>query len=181
MNLNIQMVDTKSQFLKIKEEIYKGFEEVFESSQFINGKQVKEFTEALKSFTRAKYIIPCANGTDAIQVALMALGLEPGDEVIVPTWTYVATAEVIALLKLKPIFIDADYNTFNIDVNKIEEKITSKTKAIVPVHLYGQTCEMEKIMELAKKYNLIDFELGVKISGAGFPVYRGKGAKLQRN
>jgi hypothetical protein len=158
MNLNIQMVDTKSQFLKIKEEIYKGFEEVFESSQFINGKQVKEFTEALKSFTRAKYIIPCANGTDAIQVALMALGLEPGDEVIVPTWTYVATAEVIALLKLKPIFIDADYNTFNIDVNKIEEKITSKTKAIVPVHLYGQTCEMEKIMELAKKYNLFVVE-----------------------
>jgi dTDP-4-amino-4,6-dideoxygalactose transaminase len=103
MNLNIQMVDTKSQFLKIKDEIYKGFEDVFESSQFINGKQVKEFTEALKTFTRSNNIIPCANGTDAIQVALMALGLKPGDEVIVPTWTYVATAEVIALLKLKPV------------------------------------------------------------------------------
>ena len=174
MNLNIQMVDTKSQFLKIKEEIYKGFEDVFESSQFINGKQVKEFTEALKTFTRSNHIIPCANGTDAIQVALMALGLEPGDEVIVPTWTYVATAEVIALLKLKPVFIDADYLSFNIDVNKIEEKITSKTKAIVPVHLYGQTCDMEKIMEIAKKYNLFVVEDTAQAIGSEYTFSNGE-------
>lgn len=148
------MVDTKTQFLAIKEEIYKGFEEVFESTAYINGTQVKEFAQNLKEFTGAKYTIPCANGTDAIQIALMALGLQPGDEVLVPTWTYVATAEVIALLHLKPIFIDACPSSFNIDVTKIEASITPKTKAIVPVHLYGQTCDMEAIMAIASKHNL---------------------------
>ncbi len=152
--MNIQMVDTKTQFLAIKEEIYRGFEEVFESAAYINGKQVKEFAQNLKEFTNAKYTIPCANGTDAIQIALMALGLQPGDEVIVPTWTYVATAEVIALLHLKPIFVDACPKSFNIDVSKIEANITPKTKAIVPVHLYGQTCDMEAIMNIATKHNL---------------------------
>jgi UDP-2-acetamido-2-deoxy-ribo-hexuluronate aminotransferase len=162
----IQMVDLVGQFEAIKEEILTGIERVCTTASYINGPDVKEFAENLKSYTGSKHIIPCANGTDAIQVALMALGLAPGDEVIVPTWTYVASAEVIALLGLKPVFIDADSEQYNIDINQLESAMNPKVKAIVPVHLYGQCCDMEPILSFAKKYNLFVIEDNAQAIGA---------------
>lgn len=162
----IEMVDLKSQYQKIKLEVDKAVIDVIESCAFINGPVVKEFCDELAKFTGSKYIIPCANGTDAIQIAMMAMDLQPDDEVIVPVWTYVATAEVIALLKLKPVFVEINPDTFCIDVSKIESKITSKTKAIVPVHLYGQCADMEPIMKLAKQYNLYVIEDTAQAIGA---------------
>lgn len=160
------MVDLKNQYLKIKNEIDGAIEKVLSSTAYINGPEVEIFAENLKKYTNANFVIPCANGTDALQIALMALGLKPGDEVIVPVHTYVATAEVIALLNLKPIFIDVNKNDFLINVSQIERLITKKTKAIVPVHLYGQCADMETILEIAKKYNLFVVEDTAQAIGA---------------
>ena len=166
--MNIQMVDLKGQYHKIKEEIDSKVIEVFESSQFINGKEVKLFAEDLVEFHNVKNVITCANGTDALQIALMALGLQQGDEVIVPVHTYVATAEVIALLKLKPVFIDVNPETFTIDINQIKNKITPNTKAIVPVHLYGQCADMETLLNIAKQYKLFVVEDTAQAIGAEY-------------
>src|SRR6478736_5302961 len=132
---SIKMADLHSQYLRIKPEIDRAIQEVLDSTAFIQGPQVQQFSEALAKYTNSRSVIPCANGTDALQIAMMALDLKPGDEVILPVHTYVATAEVIALLGLSPVFVDVEERTFNIDVNQIEGKITRKTKAIVPVHL----------------------------------------------
>lgn len=152
------MVDLKGQYQKIKQEVHDAIDEVLESASFIQGAQVKTFSEELSQYLNVKHVIPCANGTDALQIAMMALGLEPGDEVITPSFTYVATVEVVALLKLRPVFCEVDARTFTMDVQQLEKLITPKTKAIVPVHLYGQAADMEGIMHLANKYNLFVIE-----------------------
>lgn len=150
----IKMVDLHTQYLRIKAEVDAAIERVLTSTAFIQGPEVNEFTNALAAYTDSSFVIPCGNGTDALQIAMMAFDFKPGDEIILPVHTYVATAEVIALLGLAPVFIDVDENTFNIDVTQIETKITSKTVGIVPVHLYGQCADMEPILAIAKKYNL---------------------------
>src|SRR6187200_2405252 len=150
----IQMVDTRRQYLKIKNDVDAAVLGVIESSMFIGGKVVQEFADGLARYHGSKHVITCANGTDALQIAMMALDLQPGDEVITPSFTYIATVEVVALLRLKPVFVDVDPKTFCIDPAAIEKAITSKTKAIVPVHLYGQSADMEKIMEIAERHNL---------------------------
>jgi UDP-2-acetamido-2-deoxy-ribo-hexuluronate aminotransferase len=152
------MVDLKSQYDKIKTEIDQVIQQVLDHSQFINGPEVTHFSENLEDYLHVKHVIPCGNGTDALQIALMALSLNPGDEIITTPFTFIATAEVIELLHLKPVFVDIDPNTFNIDVSKIEEAITSKTKVILPVHLFGQSCDMETIMNIAKQYQLYVIE-----------------------
>jgi dTDP-4-amino-4,6-dideoxygalactose transaminase len=154
----IQMVDLKAQYHQIKEEVDAAVLGVLESSAFINGPQVGRFAAALAQYQGSKNVIPCANGTDALQIAMMALGLQPGDEVITPSFTYIATTEVIALLRLTPVFVDVDPKTFCIDPEAIEKAITPKTKAIVPVHLYGQAADMEKILEIAARHNLFVIE-----------------------
>lgn len=156
--MNIQLVDLKTQYLKIKNEINEAVLNVIENTAFINGPQVKSFQQNLESYLNVNHVIPCANGTDALQIAMMALNLQPGDEVITPSFTYIATAEVIALLKLKPVFVDVDTDTFTIDPTKLKSLITPKTKAIVPVHLYGQCANMEAILEVANEYNLFVIE-----------------------
>lgn len=158
MMQKIQMVDLRSQYLRIKTEIDSAIESVLQASAFIQGPEVKEFAQALSIKNQNTHVIPCANGTDALQIAMMALDLKHGDELILPVHTYVATAEVIALLGLVPVFIDVDANTFNIDVDQIESKITTRTKAIVPVHLYGQCADMEPILKIAKAHNLFVIE-----------------------
>lgn len=150
----IQMVDLMAQYQHIKQEVDTAILNVIENAQFINGPEVSAFQSELEQYLGVKHVIPCANGTDALQMALMALGLKPGDEVITPSFTYVATTEVIALLGLKPVFVEVDKDTFCIDVNQIEAAITPKTKAIVPVHLYGQAAAMNELMAIAKKHNL---------------------------
>lgn len=150
----IQMVDLKQQYAKIKNEVDVAIQEVISSAAFIHGKAVQDFAAGLASYLGVKHVIPCANGTDALQIALMALDLQPGDEVITPSFTFIATTEVIALLKLQPVFVEVDPKTFCIDPVAIEKAITPKTKAIVPVHLYGQAANMEAIMEVANRYNL---------------------------
>ncbi len=150
----IKMVDLQSQYLRIKGEIDQAIADVLESTAFIQGPQVSAFTAALAEYVDCPHVIPCANGTDALQIAMMALDLKPGDELILPVHTYVATAEVIALLGLTPVFIDVDEETFNIDVSQLENKITVKTKAIVPVHLYGQCVDMEPLLLVAEKHGL---------------------------
>jgi len=162
----IQMVDTHSQYLAIKNEVDAAIHEVLDTAAYINGKAVQEFTRNLGAYLQVKHVIPCANGTDALQIAMMALGLEPGDEVITPSFTYIATTEVIALLRLKPVFVDVDPATFCIDVAKIRAAITPKTKAIVPVHLYGQSCDMEEIMKIAEEFNLFVVEDNAQAIGA---------------
>jgi len=154
----IAMVDLKSQYQKIKPEIDSAIQEVIDNTAFINGAAVKIFTENMAKYLGVKHVIPTGNGTDSLQIALMALDLQPGDEVITSPFTFVATAEVIALLKLKPVFVDVDPFTFNINVNEIEAKITNRTKAIIPVHIFGQAPLMESIMELATHYNLAVIE-----------------------
>lgn len=162
------MVDLKGQYEKIKEEINSEIQKVIDSTAFINGPKVQEFASNLSNYLEGVKVIPCANGTDALQIALMALGLKPGDEVILPVHTYVATAEVIALLRLEPVFVDVDPDFFTINVNQIEEKISSKTKAIVPVHLYGQCADMEEIMKIALKYKLFIIEDTAQAIGATY-------------
>ena len=154
----IQMVDTKTQYHKIKAEVDKAVIDVMESTAFINGKIVQDFSANLSSYLGIKHTIPCANGTDALQIAMMALGLQPGDEVITPSFTYIATTEVIALLKLTPVFVEVNPQTFCIDPSAIEKAITPKTKLIVPVHLYGQSAPMEEIMAIARKHDLYVIE-----------------------
>lgn len=154
MEKNIQMVDLMGQYSKIKNEIDKSVISTIESGRFVNGPIVSEFSKNLSKFLNVKYVIPCANGTDALQIAFMALGLKPGDEIICPSWTYIATAEAAAILGIKTVFCDVDKSTFNATANLIEPLINNKTKAIVPVHLYGQSCEMNDIISLAKRYNL---------------------------
>lgn len=173
----LQMVDVKSQYLKIKEEVDRGIHEVLDTTIFIGGPKVKKFQEELESYLGVKHVIPCANGTDAIQIALMALGLKPGDEVIVPAFTYVATAEVIALLGLVPVMVDVDADSFNVSVEDIEKAITPKTKAIVPVHLYGQSADMESIMNLAHKHNIFVVEDNAQAIGSDYTFSNGKKAK----
>ena len=148
------MVDLMGQYRKIKDQIDKNLIDCIESGRLVNGPIVSDFCNNLSKYLDVKHVIPCANGTDAIQIAFMALDLKPGDEVICPSWTYIATAEAAAILGLKPVMCDVDPDTFNLSSKYIEPLITEKTKAIVPVHLYGQSCEMEGIMNLAKKYNL---------------------------
>jgi dTDP-4-amino-4,6-dideoxygalactose transaminase len=164
----IQMVDLITQYEKIKPEIQPAIAEIMDKAQFINGPAVHEFKESLAQYLSAKHVIPCANGTDALQIAMMALGLKPGDEVITPSYTYIATTEVVGLLRLKPVFVDCDEQTFNISPEAIEEAITPKTKAIVPVHLYGQACDMEKIMQIAKKHNLFVIEDNAQAIGSDY-------------
>jgi UDP-2-acetamido-2-deoxy-ribo-hexuluronate aminotransferase len=168
MMKKIQMVDLRSQYLKIKPEIDKGIQDVIDSCAFINGPAVKNFQEALEKYLGTKHVIPCANGTEALQVSMMALGLQPGDEVITTSFTFIATAEVIALLKLTPVLVDVDPDTFNIDLNAIEKAITPKTKAIVPVHLFGQCAPMEEIMELARKHKLFVIEDNCQAIGSDY-------------
>ena len=165
---NIQMVDLSSQYHHIKEEIDKSLISCIESTAFINGPAVKEFQKNLETYLGVKHVIPCANGTDALQIAMMALGLKRGDEVIVPSFTYVATAEVIALLGLKPVMVDADPDTFNITADIIEKAITPKTKAIVPVHLFGQSADMDAIMAIAEKHKLWVIEDNAQAIGADY-------------
>ena len=154
----IQMVDLTTQYEQIHKEIDEAVLKVFRSGKYINGEPVSEFANELADYTGAKYAIPCANGTDALQISLMALDLQPGDEVIVPAFTYAATAEAIALLKLTPVLVDVNAQTFNIDTNKIEEAISPRTKAIIPVHLFGQTADMEPLMQIAQKHSLFVIE-----------------------
>lgn len=164
----IQMVDTKTQYHKIKPEVDKAVIDVMESTAFINGKAVQDFSANLTAYLGAKNTIPCANGTDALQIAMMALGLQPGDEVITPSFTYIATTEVIALLRLTPVFVDVDARTFCMDPAALEKAITPQTKAIVPVHLYGQAAPMEEIMAIAKKHNLYVIEDNAQAIGCDY-------------
>ena len=164
----VQMVDLKQQYLKIKTEIDAALLNVLDTSMFIGGKQVTDFAANLSTYLGIKHAIPCANGTDALQIAMMALGLQPGDEVITPSFTYIATTEVIALLKLKPIFVDVDKRTFCIDPVAIKNAITLNTKAIVPVHLYGQTANMEGIMAIANANNLFVIEDNAQAIGGDY-------------
>jgi UDP-2-acetamido-2-deoxy-ribo-hexuluronate aminotransferase len=164
----IQMVDLKGQYQKIKPQIDAAIQNVIDTTAFINGPAVKEFANDMEQYHQVKHVIPCANGTDALQIAMMALDLQPGDEVIVPAFTYVATAEVIALLHLRPVMVDVDPDTFNITAEIIEKAITSRTKAIVPVHLFGQCCDMEVIIKLAKKHHLYVIEDTAQAIGADY-------------
>jgi UDP-2-acetamido-2-deoxy-ribo-hexuluronate aminotransferase len=164
----IQMVDLKQQYQQIKQEVDAAIHAVIDTASFINGPAVQHFTGALAAYLQVKHVIPCANGTDALQIAMMALDLQPGDEVITPSFTYIATTEVVALLKLKPVFVDVDPKTFCIDPAAIEKAITPKTKAIVPVHLYGQAADMEAIMALAAKYKLAVIEDNAQAIGSDF-------------
>ena len=166
--MKIQMCDLVGQYKKIQTEVDLAMSQVINSSAFINGQQVKEFKTNLEQFTETKHVIPCANGTDALQLALMALGLQPGDEVIVPAFTYVAAAEVIGLLRLTPVMVDVDYDSFNITLSNIEKGLSPKTKAIIPVHLFGQTCPMEEIMIFAQKHRLFVVEDNAQAIGAWY-------------
>lgn len=171
------MVDLHTQYLRIKSEIDGAIQQVLTSTAFIQGKEVSEFSEALRRYLGVQFVIPCGNGTDALQIAMMALNYKPGDEVILPVHTYVATAEVLALLGLKPVFIDVNEKTFNIDVVQIEGKITKKTVAIVPVHLYGQCADMEPILDVASRYNLHVIEDAAQALGAEYTFSGGERKK----
>lgn len=162
------MVDLKNQYLKIKDKIDKAISDVVESALFIQGPAVGEFESRITKYLGSKYAIGCASGTDALQIAMMAIDIKPGDEIITTPFTFVATTETIALLGAVPVYIDIDEKTFNIDVTKIEEKITSKTKAIMPVHLYGQPAEMDEILNIAKKHNLKVIEDAAQAIGAEY-------------
>jgi len=170
----IQMVDLQTQYLRIKSEIDAAIQKVLVSAAFIQGPSVTDFTNSLSEFLGVgTHVIPCGNGTDALQIAMMGLDLKPGDEIILPVHTYVATAEVIALLGLKPVFVDVDRQFFNIDISAVEEKITRKTKAIVPVHLYGQCADMESLLQVAEKYNLHVIEDAAQALGAEYTFSNG--------
>ena len=178
---DIKMVDLKGQHQKIKKEIDTEISKVIESTAFINGSIVNEFAHDFEEYLKVKHVIPCANGTDALQVAMMALDLKPGDEVISPDFTFVATVETIALLRLKPKLIDVDPDTFTIDPKKIEKSITKNTKAIIPVHLYGQCANMEEILKLAEKYNLAIIEDTAQATGTDYIFNNGEKKKAGTN
>lgn len=164
----IKMVDLHTQYLKIKNDIDTAIQEVLNETAFIQGRHVREFENALAGHTGARHVISCGNGTDALQVALMALDPEPGDEVILPVFTYVATAEVVALLRLTPVFVDVDPRTFNIDVQQTAAKVTEKTRAIVPVHLFGQCADMDALMTIAEQRNIAIIEDAAQALGAQY-------------
>ncbi len=167
------MVDTKNQYLAIKKEVDQAIQEVLDSAAYINGKAVKDFAQNLSAYLKVNYVIPCANGTDALQIAMMALGLQPGDEIITPSFTYIATTEVVALLGLKPVFVDVDPTTFCMDIESLKKAITPRTKVIVPVHLYGHAAPMEPIMEIAKKHNLYVIEDNAQAIGCDYTFING--------
>ncbi len=162
----IQMVDLKRQYGKLQKEIDAAIIDVIRSTQYINGPEVKAFQKELEAYLDVKHVVPCANGTDALQVAMMALDLKPGDEVITTSFTFVATVEVIALLRLSPVLVDVDPDTFNIDPEALKKAITPKTKAVVPVHLFGQCADMESIMEIARAHSLFVIEDTAQAIGA---------------
>lgn len=162
------MVDLKSQYLRIKDEVDAAISEVIQSTMFINGPAVKDFSQALAAYLKVSHVVPCANGTDALQIAMMALNLKPGDEVILPAFTYAATAEVVALLRLKPVMVDVHPQTFLIDIEKMEAAITPGTKAIVPVHLFGQCADMERIMQIADRHGIYVIEDAAQAIGAQY-------------
>ncbi|NMM46805.1 DegT/DnrJ/EryC1/StrS family aminotransferase [Marinigracilibium pacificum] len=164
----IQMVDLTSQYLRLKKDIDDAIQEVLLSSAFINGQAVKDFANNLSKYLGCKHVIPCGNGTDALQIAMMALGFKPGDEIIVPSFTYVATVEVISLLGLKPVFVEVNKDTFNIDTNDLKDKITSRTVGIVPVHLYGQCANMEELLKIGSENNLKIIEDTAQALGAEY-------------
>ncbi|MCL2326887.1 MAG: DegT/DnrJ/EryC1/StrS family aminotransferase [Bacteroidetes bacterium] len=170
----IQMVDLQSQYEKIRDEVNAGIQEVIDSATFIKGGKVVEFQKNLETYLGVKHVIPVGNGTDALQIALMALGLQPGDEVITPTFTFIATAEVVALLGLTPVLVDVNYDTFNISVEAVKKAITPRTKAIVPVHLFGQNADMEAILKLAKEHNLYVVEDACQSIGSVYTFENGK-------
>lgn len=169
----IQMVDLVGQYEKIKEEVNQAIHDVIASSSFINGPQVRLLEEDLQKFNQVNYAICCGNGTDALQISMMALGLKPGDEIIVPAFTYVATVEAAALLGLKPVLAEVDPDTFNLDPEQIEKLITSRTKAIIPVHLFGQCADMELILSVAQQYNLFVIEDAAQAIGANYSFSNG--------
>ncbi len=164
----IQMVDLKAQYQKIKPAIDKAVIEVIESAAFINGKPVQDFAASLAAYLDVKHVLPCANGTDALQIAMMALDLQPGDEVITPSFTFIATTEVVALLKLKPVFVEVDPASFCMDVEALKKAITPKTKLIVPVHLYGHAANMEAIMQVAREHNIYVIEDNAQAIGCDY-------------
>ena len=169
----IQMVDLQTQYQHIKDDIDRGIQAVIDSASFIKGPAVTSFQQNLEAYTGAKHVIPVGNGTDALQIALMALGLQPGDEVITPTFTFIATAEVVALLGLTPVVVDVDWDTMNISVEAIRKAITPRTKAIVPVHLFGQCADMEGIMQIAQEHNLYIVEDACQAIGATYTFSNG--------
>lgn len=168
MKDKIEMVNLKSQYNSIKSEIDEAVLNCMDEADFINGKPVLEFQNSLEHYLNVKHVIPCANGTDSLQIAMMALNLQPNDEVICPSFTYAATAEVIGLLGLKPVMVGVNYNTFNLTVDHIKKSITSKTRAIVPVHLFGQSCDMDPIINLANEYGLYIIEDNAQAIGANY-------------
>lgn len=171
------MVDLKGQYAKIKDVVDASIAEVLDNTTYINGPKVHEFQKNLETYLGVKHVIPCANGTDALQIAMMGLGLQPGDEVITADFTFAATVEVIALLQLTPVLVDVDPDNFNIDIEAIKKAITPKTKAIVPVHLFGQCANMEAIMDIAKTHNLYVIEDNAQAIGANYTFSNGKKAK----
>ena len=162
------MVDLKRQYTKIKYEVDTAIQDVLDNTAFINGKAVTDFAAALSAYLNVRHVIPCANGTDALQIALMALDLQPGDEVITPSFTFIATTEVVALLKLKPVFVDVDPKTFCLDPVALEKAITPKTRAIIPVHLYGQTAPMQEILDIARRHKLYVIEDSAQAIGSSY-------------
>lgn len=170
------MVDLKSQYLKIEKEIKKEIDKVLLSTQYIKGEQLGELEECLRKYLNVKHVITCGNGTDALQIALMSLNLKSGDEVICPSFSFIATAEVIALLGFRPVFVDVDYDNFNCTVENIKQAISVKTRAIIPVHLFGQGADMENIIELAKQYDLFVIEDNAQSFGAEY-TFANKGTK----
>jgi UDP-2-acetamido-2-deoxy-ribo-hexuluronate aminotransferase len=173
----LHMVDLATQYENIKDQIDEAVLKVIRSTAFINGPEVKAFQSEMEQYLNVPHVIPCANGTDALQIAMMALDLQPGDEVITACFTYVATAEVIALLKLKPVLVDVYPDTFNINIEELEKAITPRTKAIVPVHLFGQCADMERIMEVAQRHNLYVIEDTAQAIGADYEYSDGKRKK----
>lgn len=171
---NLQMVDLSGQYLKIKTEVDAAIHEVIDSAAFIKGQPVRQFEEELAHYLGAKHVIGCANGTDALQLALMALGLKPGDEVITPDFTFIATVEVVALLGLKPVLVDVDLNNFTIDIESLKAAITPRTKAIIPVHLFGQCANMEAIMQLANEHGIYVVEDTAQAIGSTYKFSDGK-------
>lgn len=173
----VQMVDLKRQYEKIKPEVDAAIQQVIDSTAFINGPEVQDFSKELANYLGVKHVIPCANGTDALQIALMALGLQPGDEVITPSFTYIATVEVVALLRLKPVFVDVDTDTYTINLDSLKKAITPNTKAIIPVHLYGQCAQMEEILAIANKHNIPVIEDNAQAIGGDYMFSDGRKVK----
>ena len=173
----LQMVDLKRQYEKIKPEVDAAIQRVIDNTAFIGGEDVKLFAKELADYLGVKHVIPCANGTDALQIALMALGLKPGDEVITPSFTYIATVEVMALLHLQPVFVDVDPDTFTVNIDSVRKAITPKTKAIVPVHLYGQTANMEELLAISKEFNIPLVEDTAQAIGGNYTFADGKKVK----